>query len=302
MKNQVRATIFATSAIACWATVGTAFKLSLAYMPALPLILASSIVSAAVLWGFVLVQNKIGLMKHLHLRQWLFYLLLGAINPALYYFVLFTAYDRLPAQQAMTINYSWPIMLVIFSMVWLRQRVSKLEGLAIFIAYLGVAVIASGGQWGAWSRIDLAGLFCALLSTLVWASYWLLTVKDRTDPVVGLCLSFTFSLPVLALLCTWHAPFVQLSWQALTGALYIGVFEMSVAFVLWLSALKYSETTAKISGLIFITPFLSLLTMWIVLDEPIASATLFGLSLIVVGIVLQKISHRRAPAAEPATL
>ena len=42
------------------------------------------------------------------------------------------------------------------------------------------------------------------------------------------------------------------------GAVYIGVFEMGVTFVLWMSALRLSRTTAQVSNLIYLAPFLSL--------------------------------------------
>ncbi|MDE0213961.1 MAG: EamA family transporter, partial [Deltaproteobacteria bacterium] len=76
--------------------------------------------------------------------------------------------------------------------------------------------------------------------------------------------------------------------RGLVGAAYIGTFEMGVAFVAWLQALKLSRTTAQVGQLIYLTPFLSLLVIAFVVGEPIYKSTLAGLALIIGGIVLQR--------------
>ena len=55
---------------------------------------------------------------------------------------------------------------------------------------------------------------------------------------------------------------------------------MSITFVIWLMALKYSENTAKVSNLIFLSPFIALIFISITVGETIRIATLIGLVLI----------------------
>ncbi|GIR70608.1 MAG: hypothetical protein CM15mP74_18590 [Halieaceae bacterium] len=51
-------------------------------------------------------------------------LFVGWLNPGLYYLVLFAAYDQLPAQEAMAINYSWGITLALIAAPLLQQRLT----------------------------------------------------------------------------------------------------------------------------------------------------------------------------------
>ena len=81
---------------------------------------------------------------------------------------------------------------------------------------------------------------------------------------------------------------VAIPWQGLAGGIYIGIFEMGITFVLWLNALKYSATTAKVSNLIYLSPFISLIFIHFTVGETITAYTLSGLTLIVVGILLQQ--------------
>jgi drug/metabolite transporter (DMT)-like permease len=81
-------------------------------------------------------------------------------------------------------------------------------------------------------------------------------------------------------------------WQGLAGGIYIGLFEMGITFVLWLNALKYSSTTAKVSNLIYLSPFLSLILIYFTVGETILPSTVIGLSLIVAGIGMQQYLKR----------
>ena len=71
------------------------------------------------------------------------------------------------------------------------------------------------------------------------------------------------------------------------GGMYIGVFEMGVTFLLWTTALALTVHTARIANLVFLSPFLSLVWIYLVLGESVNPATIAGLVLIVCGIVVQ---------------
>ena len=138
-----------------------------------------------------------------------------------------------------------------------------------------------------------------LLSTVIWAGYWLLNLRDGRDPVQRLLVNFLFG-TLFAFGYAAAAGDVGLpTLPGMVGAAYVGTFEMGLTFVLWISALKLSRTTAEVSGLIFLAPFLSLLVIWLVLGERIHPSTVVGLALIVGGIVaLQRATAGSKPAGQ----
>jgi drug/metabolite transporter (DMT)-like permease len=77
--------------------------------------------------------------------------------------------------------------------------------------------------------------------------------------------------------------------NGLLGAAYVGTFEMGACFVLWLLAMKTTDSTAKISNLIFLSPFLSLIFIYFLVGEKILAATFIGLILIVAGLFCQRL-------------
>ena len=76
--------------------------------------------------------------------------------------------------------------------------------------------------------------------------------------------------------------------SSMAAAVYVGVFEMGIAFVLWSQAMKKAENTSKVSNLIFISPFLSLVFIYFILGEVILTSTYVGLVLIIAGLWLQQ--------------
>lgn len=289
MKDQKKAYLFGLGAVACWSTVATAFKLSLNYFSPTQLLLVATGSSILVLLGLLARQGKLPLLgTYLRARPG-FYLLLGLLNPALYYLILFQAYDRLPAQQAQTLNYTWAITLTLLAVPFLGQKIRRQDWGAIVLGYLGAMVIATRGDLLSLDFEDPIGVALALISTLIWASYWILNTRNQGDPVVALTLSFMLALPVIVLATAVWSDFRLTAWQGWVGAIYVGLFEMGFAFVMWLMAMRHAENTARISNLIFISPFASLLLLRLLVGEEIYTATLVGLVMIVAALLVQQI-------------
>ena len=292
MQNQRRATILALIAVGLWSTVATTFKLSLRHLDPFQLVAYSTLFSTLVL--VLGVSRMQGLYKiWFHFRhQPLLFLLLGILNPFIYYLVLFQAYDLLPAQQAQSINYTWAITLGLLSIPFLKKPYETRDGLGAILGYTGVLIIATRGDLLSLNFDSLTGVSLALLSTLIWAMYWILNTRMEVDPLVGLCICFLCGLPFTLIACAAFSNLSPINTPGLLGAAYVGLFEMSITFVIWLTALKTAHNIAMISNLIFLSPFLSLALISVVLEEPIVPATFVGLALILSGTLVQQLRRR----------
>ncbi|MDP7264330.1 MAG: DMT family transporter, partial [Candidatus Thermoplasmatota archaeon] len=134
MKGQSRATIFAITAVLFWSTVATAFKISLRHVDHLQLLFYSSVVSTIVLLLILLAQKKTHLFSGYSRNAYFRSAALGFLNPFLYYVILFKAYDILLAQEAQTLNYVWPLALVLLSIPILKQKINTRDIIAVFIS------------------------------------------------------------------------------------------------------------------------------------------------------------------------
>ncbi|MFT6915213.1 MAG: drug/metabolite transporter (DMT)-like permease [Motiliproteus sp.] len=290
--SQRSADLFGLSAVLCWSTVATAFKLSLQYLSPAQLVLCASLVSWLFLGALLVkrgqLRSTLGLFRE-HAKA---SLLLGALNPTLYYLLLFHAYDRLPAQEAQALNYTWALTLTLLAVPLLGHRLKRAEALAALVCYSGVLVIATRGQLLTLEFNSLSGVLLALASTLVWALYWIFNTRDSREPVASLFMNVSVALVLLVSYCAATGELSQWDLRGLWGAGYIGVFEMGISFVCWLLAMKLTLSTARIANLIFIAPVLSLVLISTVLGEQILPSTLAGLGLILGGLLLQHLGRR----------
>ncbi|EGR8991446.1 EamA family transporter [Vibrio vulnificus] len=299
--NERRALGFGLSAVLLWSTVATAFKLTLAEFSPIQMLTVASVVSAMALLTICALQGKLTQISTTFLSNPWYYLLLGLINPLAYYLILFKAYDLLPASQAQAINYSWAITLTLMAAVFLGQKIRKQDWVACVFSYVGVIVIATKGDLLGLSFESPVGVALALTSTLLWAGYWILNTKNQADPIVGVLLGFLVAIPfAIALTVIEGLSWGQISTQGWLAVTYVGLFEMGVTFVLWLSALKLTNNTARISNLIFASPFISLMLLSSIIGEEIHPTTLIGLMLIIAGLVIQQIKwgKRKLTAAD----
>lgn len=283
-----RAVKMGLGAVMLWSTVATAFSLSLKYLTPLQLVTLAALVS----WCFF--ASRLGSparwasLRATSSKERITGLLMGWLNPGLYYLVLFAAYDQLPAQEAMAINYSWGITLALIAAPLLRQRLTPGALLAACISYSGIVVIATRGSPLSLDFAQPLGVGLALLSTLLWSLYWVINTRMPVDPEVNLFLNFSGALPLLLGLLWWSGTPLPIVWQGWAGGLYVGLFEMGLAFVLWMGAMKATTSTLRISSLIFLSPPLSLILIWMIAGEPVKAYTLIGLILILFGLWLQR--------------
>ncbi len=288
MNRQRRAYLLATLTIVLWSTSATAFKLALRHLSPDQLLFLASTTACICLLTILVLTGRLRSLLDWPLREHARSVLLGFLNPFLYYLVLLRAYQLLPAQQAQPLNFTWPIVLTLLSTLLLGQPLRAVTIPAMGLSLAGVVLISTRGEPGSWQVAAPLGVALALASTLVWSLYWVLGVNDQRDPLQRLFLNFLYGSLLVTGWMTWTAAWPAMAGGGLGAAIYVGLFEMGITFAVWLKALQLSRTTAQISALIYLTPFLSLMVIHVVLKEDIHSSTLAGLGLIIAGILLQQ--------------
>lgn len=295
--NQGKAFLFTIAAVLLWSTVPTAFKLGLRHQSNYQLLTGSSLVSLVILLLIMMLSGRVRILKSLTIRDLGFSAIMGILNPLIYYLILFKAYEILPAQVAQPLNMIWPIVLVLISIPILKQKIRLKNIAAMLISFSGVAVISWQAGTARHNPGNTAGIILALSTSVIWAFYWIFNVKDQKDKVVRLFLNFLFASLYLLLGGLVEKPFLPDSPEAWYAAVYIGLFEMGITFVLWLKALEYSTSTDRVSNLIYIAPFINLVFVNLILKEDIFYTTVFGILLLVSGILLQNVKRAHAKTA-----
>jgi drug/metabolite transporter (DMT)-like permease len=286
--DPVRAYIYAGLAVLFWSTAASAFKLTLDHINFIQIFFIATLTSCLALFLVLLFQGNLYLLRNTTREELFRSALLGLLNPFLYYIMLLKAYSILPAQVAQPLNFTWPIMLVILSAPLLNQKI-PLKGIgAMLISFAGVYLISSQGNPLESGIHDPFGVSLALGSSVLWALFWIFNVRDTRNEVVKLFLCFFFALFYIAIIMVILPGVWVFNLPGITGAVYIGLLEMGFTFIFWLKALQYAASSVRVSNMIYITPFFSLLLINVLVGEQIHVTTFGGLVLIVAGIVLQK--------------
>lgn len=289
ISNQNKAYILALIAVLFWSTMSSAFKITLDYIEFDRLLLWASLFGAIAL----LIINQLG-TKPLKLgkltgKDYLSSAIMGFFNPFMYYLVLFKAYDLLEAQLAGTLNYTWPITLVIMSAIFLKQKIGLKSYIAIIISFTGIVIISSKGSLDGFLESNITGIIMAVGSSVFWAFYWIMNIKDKREETGKIMINMFFGfLYILLYLVITGRSITFPTGNAVIGVVYIGLFEMSITFVIWLLALKNSSNTAKVSNLIFLSPFIALVFIRLTVHETIHVSTIIGLMFIIFGILFQR--------------
>lgn len=288
MQDKNKAIIYAVVAVLSWSTVATMFKITLRHFTYFEMLLVASFSALAVFAVAITIQKKWGELKRLTRSQWSWGMMVGLLNPVIYYLVLFKSYDLLPAQVAQPINYFWPILLLVLLAIIARKPIPKLKYVGMFISLSGVTLISLGTGKINGESLSVSGLLLALLSAFLWATYWIVNNQSKKmDANIALFLSFLFGSVYLSVM----ALFIGVNLSSTTGffsAVYVGIFEMGIPFIFFGLAIRKTSNPTLVNQMCYLSPFISLFLIRTFLGEQIYLTTYGGLFLIIFGIIFNE--------------
>lgn len=289
-KNQKKAYALTLLVIIFWSTVASAFKISLRDLDFLHLLLISNFTAIAALLFILLVSGKF-----IHIFDYSFKyhsrsVILGFLNPYLYYIVLFKAYSVLPAQIAQPLNFTWPVVLTLMSIPLLGQKVSLRSIIAIIICFVGVFFVSAQGKLAGYKITEPFGMMLAVGSSVIWSFFWIFNIRDNRDDEIKLFMNFLFSGIYIFITCIIFSDLSIIISTGFYSAIYVGLFEMGITYIIWIKALQMTGGTDRLASFVYLTPFLSLIFIHFILNEAIFFTSIIGLILIVLGILVQRLS------------
>ncbi len=275
-----------------WSTVATAFKLGLQGQDVTAMLFVATAVSVLIFLGYILFTRQLGVLAGTTRRDLVRSAVAGALNPFAYYLILFKAYSLLPAQLAQPLNMIWPVTLALLSIPLLKQKIRWQQLLALMVCFAGIALLSSQGSLSGFKNTSLPGVLLATGSSLFWAGFWILNVRDSRPAAVKMFLNFSAGLIYLLVLLLLGPPAAFGKGIPLLAAVYTGIFETGITYLVWMKAMQMSDNNAVTGSLMYLTPFLSLVFIATVLGEKIHLTTIAGLLIIVAGILVMQFFSR----------
>lgn len=279
--------LYALLAAVLWGTTAAVGKLSLMHFNSMQLLFYAALIASVALFFIASYQKKLHLLRSYQIKDYVRFAYMGFLGVFLYYAFLYAGLQYAPAQEAFIVNYTWPIWVVVFGSLLLGDKLTFRKIAALMLGFIGVYIIISQGNLGAVSFQNIKGDGFALLGAVVYGLFSALSKKHDDDKVISTLMYYIFAFIYTAIFIFLFSSLPTVTMETIAGLVWLGVFTSGVAFIFWLSALKHGDT-AKMSNLILITPFLSLVFSYFLVGEKIALSSFIGCAIIVSGIVLQK--------------
>ncbi|MBQ1530056.1 MAG: EamA family transporter, partial [Clostridia bacterium] len=211
---------------------------------------------------------------------------LGFLGFFVYEFLYYFGIAQLTASTACILNYLWPVMLVLFSCLILKEPFTTRKVIAMVASFLGVVVLSAGGndQYGAHPVLGIVGCIVAAVS------YGLFSVLNkREDLDQDLCMPIFWGVTMVSGLIAgfveggWAMP----DWKTWLILAWLGIMANAVGYLIWAIALNDSKNSARIANFAFLVPVLSMLLSALILREQIHWNGIVALALILGGILYQ---------------
>jgi len=275
-----------TLAVLLWASTPAVAKLLLLNLDNLQVLFFVSLIASINLFIVIIFQKKMEIIKSYKLKDYFTFAYMGFIGIFLYYFFLYGALNYLPAQEASIVNYLWPLMVLIFATIILKEKFTLRKFLGIILSFVGVFVIGTRGNIFAFQFTHPIGILFALAGAVSYGLFSVLGKKYNYERFTSMLFYFFFAFILVLIVVLLFSSIPSISITQLIGLLWLGIFPSSLGFVFWFSALKYGET-AKMSNIIYLTPFISLIYIYFLVGEKILPSSIIGLGLIIGGILIQ---------------
>ena len=211
--------------------------------------------------------------------------------------LFFWAFSYLPSGVAATLQFLYPVMVMLIMIVFFHERFSWTIALSIILAVSGVALLSSGPGDGGTS-ISLLGVGMMLLSALCNSLYIVGIQTARIPNMSGLVMTFYVMLfsALLSLINALGTGTFQIltSWRELGIAALLAVVTAVLSnLTLILAIQRIGSTMTSVLGVM--EPLTAVMVGILVFGEPFSPALAGGVALIAASVLLVMLGgHIRA--------
>lgn len=287
-----KSTVYALCAVAMWSTLAATTKLLLNGMPNFEVLALCSLIAAVFLFVFTLCRGRLNTFRQYSAGQYLRMAGLSFLGIFAYNALYFYGLSQLSSQTACILNYLWPVMLVVFSCLILKEKLTGWKMLAILCSFIGVVILTADGSSMEGGHTVLGAAAC-ILDAVAYGLFCVLNKNDDIDQGVMMTVAWTVSAVFSTVFGLLTEQWVPVSAAQYPGFLWLGIVPNAAGYLLWALALKSADETSSVSNYAFAVPFLSLFVSALLLHERIRLNAVLALVFIVGGILVRNILGTR---------
>ena len=287
MSQSKSAYIYLILTMLLWSATPAVAKLALGELDNYQLLFYTNIVWVISLFLINIFQGKLKIIANYTKKEYLIMFGMWGIGIFLYYILLYGSFSLAPAGQVNVMNYIWPVCIILFSILLLKEKFNYKTVIAVILGFSGALVAFT--QWNilAFSNQYSIGYILAALAAICYGLFSVLGKKLTYDEFPSMLIYYIsasiLTIPMLLFVSDFVIP---KSLTTIIAIIALGGIMNSVAFVFWFKALKLWHTH-KIANLIYFVPFLAMIWTYFLNSEPFALSSIAGLVLIITWVFIQ---------------
>ena len=244
---------------------------------------------------FILVIKK-NVFTKIHKKDILPIFILGFFGVIIYHLGLNYGEQFISAGAASLIIATIPILIVIFALIFLKEKITHMKIIGIIIALIGVVIISILGT-NQKIEINYAIAAIAVFVAALMGAFYTIAGKKMLERYTG------FSLTAYAMLfgSIGLIPFIRMdlfsevSNMSINGwfaIIFLGVFSTVIGYGIWYIGLNL-RTASEISIYLYAIPVISTIISYFLLNEKITLFFVFGGALVILGLILVNLKNKK---------
>ncbi len=289
---KLKGTLFVLICVSFWALIPVVAKLGQTTLDNHQFLFWSSVVSFSVLAGASAVAGSLGEMKKYNFKDWLSISSLGLLGTYIYYLFLYLGYSQATGMEVLVFQYTWPILIVFFSIIILKERLNYRKVTALVLGFAGVITVLTKGEFDNINVSNPKVIALVAAGASCFALFSVLSKNIKKDPFTVVAIYFFSACLASFSSMLYFSKFSLPSTDELFPVLLNGVLVNGFSYVFWLVALKSTEAS-YLAPFTFITPVLSAIYLVVFFDETFLLVYGIGLICIVAGGLVNSLGSKQ---------
>lgn len=241
------------------------------------------------------------LVRQLPSGHWIWRMfVLGALNFAIFWSLLFFAAYRLPGGVAAVMGALQPIVVIFASRLLLGSPIRILSVGAVMAGAVGVALLVLSPE----AKLDIWGVIAGIAGSASMAFGTVLSRKWQ-PPVSALAFT-SWQLTAGGLLLVPFAMCAPTDWATISGTniaglAYLGLIGAALTYIIWLRGIRIIQPSAA-SLLGLLSPLSAALLGWLFLNETLSVPQSIGMIVVLLSVFVGQYALRSKPISTKPTL
>jgi drug/metabolite transporter (DMT)-like permease len=247
------------------------------------------------LMGVIVLGIAVSLRRQFALpdkKEWGYFAMLGVLGITFHQWLQSNALQTSEAGTSAWIVSTSPVFMALLGWLLLKESLGWTKSLGILLAFFGVLVVVSKGDFGllSFGRFGAPGDKLIMISSVNWAIFSALSRRGlRSHPAslmmfYVMCFGWLFT-SVIFLPTQGFLEIGSLTFHGWLGVAFLGIFCSGLAYIAWYDALQ-ALTTAQTGAFLYIEPLVAVVIAFFILGEAITLASLIGGAVILFGVWL----------------